>query len=369
MATDRVARRLLSPVLVGLLPMLLLMQAARPAAAQVDAKAAARVHFEKGVAAFSDRRFAEAAEEFETAYRLSPAFVVLYNIGEVSVALGKSVEAVDAFDKYLKQGASTITEERRQQVLEEIEKQRARIGTISVRTLPEGAAIRLDGALVGKTPLSGPLRVTAGRHTVEAVLAEHAPEAREITVGGRSHESLELTLASLTPAMPPPAAATAPPPEPTNAPRAEHSIIEEHLVVENRGTPAPTIMAPPAETVTAPAPRSSTNWQRIVGIIITVGGVATATYGGVIAYQGINQANDAKARLGMEAGTAYDADKILFDDGKSRNQRGWITAGIGAGVTLAGIIVTATAPERTSTVALAPWVVAGSGGLTMSGAF
>ena len=356
-----------------LLLIFLLMRAARPAvAAEPDTKTAARAHFDRGVAAFADRRFADAAEEFETAYRLSPAYVVLYNIGQVNVALGRSVEAVDAYDKYLKQGASSITAERRQEVLDEIDKQRARIGTISVRSQPAGASIRLDGVLVGKTPLASPLRVTTGRHVVEAVLAEHAPETRELVVAGRSHESIELTLepvAAPAPPMPPaPAATAAPAPSPPPAPA--RSFIEEHVVVENAGTPASPIARPPAETITAPAAsRSSTNWQRIAGIVITIGGVATATVGGVIAYQGTNQANDARDRLAVEDGAVYDADKLIFDQGKSKSQRGWIVAGIGGGVILGGIIVTLTAPEKTSSFALAPWVVAGTGGVVMGGAF
>ena len=153
----------------------LLLMRAGPARAQADAKSAAHEHFAKGVAAFDDRRFGEAAEEFDAAYKLWPAFVVLYNIGQVNVALGRSVEAVDAFDKYLKQGASSVTAERRREVEGEIEKQTARIGTLSIRTFPEEAEVRVDGRFVGKTPLARAVRVNAGRHTIEAVLAKHAP--------------------------------------------------------------------------------------------------------------------------------------------------------------------------------------------------
>ena len=196
--------------------------ASRASAQNADAKAAARAAFEKGVAAFDDRRFAEAAEAFDTAYRLSPAYVVLYNIGQVDVILGRSVEAVDAFDRYLKQGASAVPADRRREVEGEIEKQTARIGTIAVRTFPDGAQLRVDGALVGTTPLPKPVRVTAGRHTVAATLKGRAPEIREVDVGGRAEIALELTLEptasdgtasapSVAPPAAPPAAAPAPP--------------------------------------------------------------------------------------------------------------------------------------------------------------
>ena len=175
------------------LVMSLVCVASRAGAQTADAKAAARTHFEKGVAAFDDRRFSEAAEEFETAYRLSPAFVVLYNIGQVDVILGRSVEAVDAFDKYLKQGASAVPADRRREVEAEIEKQTARIGTIAVRTFPDGAELRVDGALVGTTPLPKPVRVTAGHHTLAASL-KGKTEVRDVDVGGRAEIAIELRL-------------------------------------------------------------------------------------------------------------------------------------------------------------------------------
>ena len=42
--------------------------------AQTDPKASADEHFKRGVELFRDRRFGDAATEFEEAYRLSPAY-------------------------------------------------------------------------------------------------------------------------------------------------------------------------------------------------------------------------------------------------------------------------------------------------------
>jgi tetratricopeptide (TPR) repeat protein len=336
--------------------MSLLLQIARPALAQSDNKTAARAHFEKGVSAFADRRFAEAAEEFETAYRISPAFVVLYNIGQVSVALGRSVEALDAFDKYLRQGASSISAERRQEVLAEIEKQRARIGTIAVRTFPEGAAIRLDGIVVGKTPLPAPLRVTAGRHSIEALLPKHNPESRELTVEGRANLALELTLEAIAT---PPVAEPTPPPAPRE-PAAERPFV---YIAPAPAAPPPALVERPAER---PAPTSSVSIQRIAGIVLLVGGLTTATIGGITAYRGSNQANEARDRLMVLMGDEWDAAKVDYDAGKSRIQRGWIIAGVGTAVAIGGVVLMATVPERSTSVSLAPWWNAGKGGLAMN---
>jgi tetratricopeptide (TPR) repeat protein len=346
----------------------------RARAADADATAAAREHFQKGLAAYADERFAEAADEFDLAYRLSPAFKLLYNIGQVDVALGRSVEAVDAFDRYLKQGAAAIPEERRREVAAEIEKQLARIGTISIRTFPDGAEIRIDGGLRGRTPLAKAVRLNAGRHTIEAALAGYAAQSREIDVVGKGDNAIEMTLEALAvPAPPPVAASPSPEPAPAPAPPAAPSPpVVERLIIETPATRA-AVEKPQGDSgmpVISRAPSSSTNWQRIGGIIVMAAGLATATVGGIDAYRGINQENDAKTRLASATTDAeYDAALPDYNAGKSLNQRGWIIAGIGAAISVGGIVLVATAPEKSNTVSLASWVTTESGGVVVRGAW
>jgi tetratricopeptide (TPR) repeat protein len=341
-------------------------------AAEGDPKGAAREHFQKGLAAFADQRFAEAAEEFDAAYKLSPAFKLLYNVGLVDVALGRSVEAVDAFDRYLKQGASAIPADRRREVSEEIEKQLGRIGTVSIRTFPEAAEIRIDGVRIGQTPLPKPVRVNAGRHTVEAILAGHSTQTREIAISGNAENAIEMTLEAVAapapsgPAIPVEPTLPAPPP-PASPPVVEKVIIE---------TPAPpsgvSEKAQVEREAPSPqsAPTSSIGWQRIAGIVVIAGGLVTATYGGIEAYHGSNQTKDASNRLANATTDAqYDADLPDFNAGKSLNQRGWIIAGVGAAVFVGGIVLVATAPKESSIVSLAPWVTAESGGVVVGGAW
>jgi len=388
MGPERVARVVLSNpsrAKTSLLMILSISILAARAQAQADPKAAAREHFAKGVAAFDDRRFAEAAEEFEEAYRLSPAFVVLYNIGQVDVVLGRSVDAVDAFDKYLKEGASAVPPERRREVEGEIEKQAARIGTIAVRTFPDGAELRVDGRRIGITPLARPVRVTAGRHNVAATLAGRATQVRDVDVGGRAEIALELTLepaladsAAAAPAAPPapaqaaqpiaPVAAAAPPPEPAAPQPVVEMPVVEKTVIERTFVETPTIEKRPSETPRVQA--SSISVQRILGYVIVAGGLATATVGGVLAFRGANQSDDARQRL-LSASSDADWNSALadFNAGKSRNQEGWIVAGIGGAVLIGGIVLLATVPERSNSISFAPWITTGSRGLAMNAAW
>jgi tetratricopeptide (TPR) repeat protein len=339
-------------------------------AAEGDPKGAAREHFQKGLAAFADQRFAEAAEEFDAAYKLSPAFKLLYNIGLVDVALGRSVEAVDAFDRYLKQGASAIPADRRREVSEEIEKQLARIGTVSIRTFPEGAEIRIDGALIGRTPLPKSVRVNAGRHTVEAIAAGHSTQTREIAISGKAENAIEMTLEAIAAPAP---IAPAVPVEPTMPAPASPPVVEK-VIIEAPAAPSGASDKAQIERESPPPQRaseSSIGWQRIAGIVVIAGGLVTATYGGIDAYHGSNQASDASNRLAnAKTDAQYDADLPDFNAGKSLNQRGWIIAGVGAAVFVGGIVLVATAPkESNTTVSLAPWVTAEAGGVVVGGAW
>ena len=104
--------------------------------------------------------------------------------------------------------------------------------------------------------------------------------------------------------------------------------------------------------------------------MLTVAGLGAATWGGVLAYRGANQASDARARLeSAPSDQAWDEAKADFDAGKSTNQRGWTIAGVGAAAVVGGILLIATAPDKSSNVALRSWVTAGAGGLIVSGAF
>jgi tetratricopeptide (TPR) repeat protein len=334
------------------------------AAAQSDPRAAARRHFDNGVAAFNDRRFAEAADEFDAAYQASPAFAVLYNIGQVNVALGRSVEAVDAFEKYLRQGASAVAAERRREVETEIEKQLGRIGAVTVRTVPENAEVRVDGKLVGATPLVGPVRMTAGKHTVEAMLLGRAPRIREIDVPGRSRTELELRLEAVSGPAGPAAV----------SPVAVSSVTAAPVPASARGPKAALDGPEPVAgsgSRPQPFPAASIGWQRPAGYLVALGGLVTMTTGGLLAFSGANQASDAGNTL-AHAGTldVYQKARPDYDEGKSRNQRGWTIAGIGAAMVVGGVLLVATAPEKTSgRPGLAPWVATGSGGLAIGGVF
>jgi tetratricopeptide (TPR) repeat protein len=279
-----------------------------PPAGVEDQKVAAHAHFDRGLAASNDQRFGEAAAEFEKAYELAPDYRVLYNIGKVRSALGRFAEAADAFQGYLDRGGPDIPEERRKEVRDTLAADLAHVATVAVRVSPDGAEVRLDGKLVGVSPLPAPLRVTEGKHTVEALLPSRPVQLREIDVPGAS--ALDVALD-----FPVAASLAAPPPAP----------------------PAPALV----EKTPAPAP--SRRW-RTVGYTLAGAGLVATLAGSLLAYRAATDANDARARLVDAAMPAmgapdvmkYDAAKLSFDDAKTRNQLGWALVGFGVAALAAG---------------------------------
>lgn len=299
-------RRVLTPICFALL-----LLAASPARAG-DARTAAHEHFDKGMAASNDQRFAEAVREFEQAYELWPDFRVLYNIGKVRATLGRSAEAVAAFEAYLEKGGTELPEERKQEVREAIAAQLAHVGTVEVRVSVPGAEVRVDGRLVGRSPLDAPVRLTEGKHTVEAILPGRPLQLREVELPGASKLAIELAF----PAPVSPRVALAP-------------------------AAAPAVVAP------APAPDPRRRW-RVVGFGVAGVGALAAIAGAIVAYGAASDANAARALM-VEASLPsapatpdlmkYDAAKRDYDAARTRNQLGWALVGVGAAAAAGGLTI------------------------------
>ena len=288
---------------------------ASPAARAQDARAAAHEHFDRGLAASNEQHFGEAAEEFEAAYRLWPEFKVLYNIAKVNVALGRPVESVDAFESYLERGGAQIRPERIEEVRREIDAQMARIGTIVVRSSRDGAEVRVDGRLIGTTPLARPVRVGAGKHTVEALVAGLPSQLRDVDIAGKDQLEIEFDLAP--PLNLAPLASAPGDPGTLGSPLQAMRVVQEPASDKGR----------------------SLGGRRLAGVIGACGGLAVLATGAALAISGAVAGSEARSRLYTSDPTTYDQALLDYDAAKNHNHLGWIGVGAGAALTLAGVLV------------------------------
>src|SRR6186997_3263906 len=109
--------------------------------AQAQPTSSARAHFTQGVEQAQLGDFESASANFEEAYRLSPHYAVLYNLGQAYAALGKSIEAVRAFEMYLESGGQKILPERQTEVRQLILLSKKRVGYVAFEIEPSGAKL------------------------------------------------------------------------------------------------------------------------------------------------------------------------------------------------------------------------------------
>ncbi|HEY8923146.1 MAG TPA: tetratricopeptide repeat protein, partial [Polyangia bacterium] len=231
---------------------------------QGRAKAEALEHFEQGVRLGESGSYREAAAEFERAYRLSPHYAVLYNLGQAYMALGQPVEAVEALQRYLTEGASQVPAARRSEVQAAIKQQRARIGSVVLEANVDGAALLVDGVTVGRSPLPSPVRVARGEHQITAVLDGYRATPRTVTVSGDGAR-VTTVLERVAPAEQ--GVAPAPPVPTTLAPSRPPAPAPE--------APAPAgapVLAPPVDA--GRAGRDASRGRHLAGWILGAAGLA-----------------------------------------------------------------------------------------------
>jgi hypothetical protein len=175
--------------LVSALCLTTISAAAEPDAA---AKADAAKRFDRGLSLFDEGDNAGALAEFKQVYSTLPNPVVLYNIGLVYAAMQRPVEAVDALKQVV--GDASLSPGQKQRAQTTLSDQEARIGRLSITTVPAGAHISIDNVDVATTPLSAPLRVAAGSHVVGAVAEGYAQARKEVVVAGNADASLDFAL-------------------------------------------------------------------------------------------------------------------------------------------------------------------------------
>jgi tetratricopeptide (TPR) repeat protein len=164
---------------------------------------AGRTHFDRGVDYYRDGNINAALIEFKRAYEAAPNYRVLYNLGQVANALNDYVEAQRYFQRYLQDGGAEIDPERRAEVNSLITKLAGRIANVTVICSLEGAQIYVDDVPVGTSPLTEPLRVSAGTRRISAAVNGKPRSTRVVDAVGGERLSVEIEVVGATqPAAP-----------------------------------------------------------------------------------------------------------------------------------------------------------------------
>lgn len=168
-----------------------------PAGDDSPARAEAKAHFLRGVDHTDRSEWDAAVVEFLASRAALPTSNNTYN---AAVALRKAKrfdEALDMYEALLKEFPD-IAKAEKDVAERELEQLRASIGTIELSRGVPNAKIVVDGRERGVYPLSAPLRVGTGSHTVRVFADGYLPFEARVDVTGGQRAQLALTLAALT---------------------------------------------------------------------------------------------------------------------------------------------------------------------------
>lgn len=270
---------------------------AQPAA---SAQEEGRLRFKRGVELFKEGDFRAALVEFKRAYEVAPSYRILYNLGQTSYELQDYAGALQAFERYLKEGGAEVPPERRTEVEAEVKKLQGRVAYLSIEVNEAGAQITIDDVQVGTAPLTSPLLVSAGQRRIAASKAPLLPASQVVEVAGGDQRKIRLELVN-------PNARVAPPPSASAAPEASSA--------------AP----PPAPSAPASSSSNAGLWIGLGATTLLAGGAVVT---GLLARSAENERNN---ELGRFPGNAS-----KLKDQASRAKTFALTSDILSGLALVG---------------------------------
>jgi len=248
------------------------------AAAQDDAKEA----FDRGTKLFSEKRYNEAADEFTRAYKAKPAWKLLYNIAQAQAGARRYGLALETFEKYLAQAGDEISEERLEEILEEIRKLRDMVGDVTISG-PDGAVVLVDDIERGTLPMTGGVAVSAGiDHTFVVKQGDRVLFTRVLRLRGGAQDHLVVENAAESPESTavPPSDSTTPPDDATSDADAKKS--DDGPVMPPAPQLEPGTNAQESENAPAAGTKAGSAKLKQTGFVfLTLGGLTLA--GGLVA--------------------------------------------------------------------------------------
>ncbi len=177
--------------------------------ARADDTTEARTLYEDGLRLSKAGESHAALAAFRASYAKAPNGKILYAIGQLCARVGDGGCAVRAYERYLREAEPTA--KRTAELGAEIRALSRTLGRVRITAETEGAEVRVDDEVVGKTPLEGAIAVNAGEHVVVVSDGSRKADATFKILSGK-FASVAL---DLPPLPPKPEEKPPPPPPPT----------------------------------------------------------------------------------------------------------------------------------------------------------
>jgi PEGA domain len=155
------------------------------AAPVVDNKAEALDRFNKGIKLFEQGAYEAALAEFRASRAKFPTRSALSNSAAALKKLGRFSEALEALEGLLSE-FPTMPEPDKAAAQKEIAELKELIGYLVLELAETDAQVVVDGRELGKSPLSGPVRVSGGTHLVRIFKEGFAPFEKSVEVASKA---------------------------------------------------------------------------------------------------------------------------------------------------------------------------------------
>jgi PEGA domain len=167
-----------------------------------DPAVAANAAYQRGNLLDERGELVEALAAFERAYKLMPAYQVLYNIGGVNLKLGRLASARRAYAQYLELGGPALSPERTATVHRYLEELSQKTATLTLQ-LNVPALVHVDGVQFESTQVTG-LILEPGDHVLRVTKPGFEPLEKVLrtTDGENLHLVLPLERLSAEPGLP-----------------------------------------------------------------------------------------------------------------------------------------------------------------------
>lgn len=152
--------------------------------ARADAASDARAHYERALKFYDDGVFDAALVELTRAYELNPSYRIVYNIAQARVAMRDYAGAVESFQRYLREGAGQVPNDRVAAVRAQLSELQQRVGSLTIETDVAGSEVLIDDAVVGSAPLDSPVIVNAGVRRVTVRHADYPARSERVSIAG-----------------------------------------------------------------------------------------------------------------------------------------------------------------------------------------
>jgi hypothetical protein len=155
----------------------------------------ARTRFQRGVDSYKDGDYQAAFVEFRRAYDLVHHWRILFNIAQACGEMQDYPCALKSFERYLSEGGAEVPAARREEVGRELARIHGRIAKVTLTVNRPNAEIFVDATSVGRSPLSEPIMVSAGRRRFSAALPSGQTIAKTADVAGGDSVAVQLDFA------------------------------------------------------------------------------------------------------------------------------------------------------------------------------